>query len=250
MRSRMIYFVALDDTDNKDSRGTGFKSRELGKLIHEKNLGEVESISRHQLFVHEKIAYTSQNSSACLIVKSESYEELKDLCEQYLIEVAEIGSDAGLCIATENQINEQILTWGNRAKKEILEKSEAYKIAEEAGIFLKGYTGEKIGVIGSLAAIGLRKGGNDGRNIWLKGHELRDLKGAYQIKELKRIINIEAVITKDGTSVDENERLEVGEWLRPPVINSLNTVIVEQNKNGEDYEWKCVSKDYIKSISD
>ncbi|PLX22090.1 MAG: ABC transporter substrate-binding protein, partial [Marinilabiliales bacterium] len=55
----MICFVGLDDTDNKDSRGTGFKSRQLGKLIVEKNLGEVESISRHQLFVHEKIAFTS-----------------------------------------------------------------------------------------------------------------------------------------------------------------------------------------------
>ena len=79
----MIFFVALDDTDNKDSRGTGFKSRELGKLIHKKILGEVESISRHQLFVHDKIA-------------------------------------------------------------------------ENANVFLKGYTGEKIGVIGALAAIGLR----------------------------------------------------------------------------------------------
>jgi hypothetical protein len=246
----MIYFVALDDTDNKDSRGTGFKSRELGKLIHEKNLGSVESISRHQLFVHEKIAYTSQNSSACLVVISEKYEELRDLCEDYLIEVAEIGSDAGLCIATEDQINDKILDWGNRAKKEILFKEDAYKIAQEAGIFLRGYTGEKIGVIGSLAAIGLRKGGNDGRNIWLKGHELRDLKGVYQIKELKRIINIQAVVTKDGIHVNENEHVEVGEWLRPAIKNNLNTVIVEQNKNGEDYEWKCVSKDYIKSISD
>lgn len=246
----MIYFIALDDTDNKESRGTGFKSRELGKLIHERKLGEVKSISRHQLFVHEKIAYTSQNSSACLVVDSDKYEELRDVCENYLIEVAEIGSDAGLCIAHENQINQRILDWGIRAKKEVLQKSEAYEIAEEAGIFLKGYTGEKIGVIGSLAGIGLRKGGNDGRNIWLQGHELRDLQGVYQVGELKNIINIQAVITKDGVSVSENERMHVGEWLRPPIINGLNTAIVEQNKNGEDYEWKCVAKDYIKSISD
>jgi hypothetical protein len=250
MKSRMIYFVALDDTDNKDSRGTGFKSRELGKLIHEKKLGNVESISRHQLFVHEKIAYTSQNSSACLIIKSDKYEELRDLCENYLIDVAEIGSDAGLCIAREDQINEIILDWGIRAKKEILFKEDAYNIAQDAGIFLRGYTGEKIGVIGSLAAIGLRKAGNDGRNIWLKGYELRDLKGAYQIKELKRIINIQAVLTKAGEPVNEEDYMDVGEWLRPPIVNGLNTAIVEQNKNGEDYEWKCVSKDYIKSISD
>lgn len=246
----MIYYIGLDDTDNKDSRGTGYKSRQLGKLITEKDLGEVQSISRHQLFVHDKIAYTSQNSSACLIVASNKEEELKNLCESYLIDVAEIGSDAGLCFAQESQINESVLNWGRRAKKEVLLKEDAYKIAEEAGIFLKGYTGEKIGVIGSLAGVGLRRGGEDGRNIWLKGHELRDLKGVYNIGELKKIINIESVVTKEGIEVSEEDRLEVGEWLRPPIKNNKNTVIVEQSKNIEDYEWKCVSKDYIKSISD
>jgi len=246
----MIYFVGLDDTDNKDSRGTGYKSRQLGKLITEKGLGEVQSISRHQLFVHDKIAYTSQNSSACLIVESEKGVELKDLCEAYLIDVAEIGSDAGLCFAKEDQINDKILSWGRRAKKEVLFKEDAHKIAEGAGIFLKGYTGEKIGVIGSLAGVGLRKGGEDGRNIWLKGHELRDLSGVYNIGELKEIINIESVRTKEGVEVSEKDRLEVGEWLRPPIKNNKNTVIVEQSKDAENYEWKCVSKDYIKSISD
>ncbi len=246
----MIYFVGLDDTDNKESRGTGYKSRQLGKLITEEGLGEVQSISRHQLYVHDKIAYTSQNSSACLIVESEKGDVLKDLCEQYLIDVAELGSDAGLCFARMDQIDETVLDWGRRAKKEVLQKEDAHKIAEETGIFLKGYTGEKIGVIGSLAGVGLRKGGEDGRNIWLKGHELRDLHGVYRIGELKEIINIESVITKEGIEVNDNDRIEVGEWLRPPIKNNRNTVIVEQSKNVEDYEWKCVSKDYIKSISD
>lgn len=246
----MIYFVGLDDTDNKDSRGTGFKSRQLGKLIVERNLGEVESISRHQLFVHEKIAYTSQNSSACLIVESEKGEELRQVCEKYLIDVAEIGSDAGLCFARADQINEKILDWGNRAKKEILFIDDAYNLAKESGVFLKGYTGDKIGVIGSMAGVGLRRGGEDGRNIWLKGYELRDLSGVYNIGELKEIINIESVITKEGVEVSDKDRIEVGEWLRPPIKNNQNTVIVEQSKKGENYEWKCVSKDYIKSISD
>jgi hypothetical protein len=237
----MIYFIALDDTDNKDSRGTGFKSRELGKLIVDKKLGVVESISRHQLFVHEKIAYTSQNSSACLIVDTNTPDELRDLCKAYLIDVAEIGSDAGLCFAHIDQINEKILDWGKRAKKEILYKEDAFKLAEESGIFLEAYTGERIGVIGALAAVGLRRAGNDGRNIWLSGHELRDL---------KKIINIQAIISKDGGEINDEDRIEVGEWLRPPIKNNKNTIIVEQSKNDKSYEWKSVSKDYIKSISD
>ncbi len=245
----MIYFIGLDDTDNKDSRGTGFKSRQLGKLITEKKLGDVQSISRHQLYVNDKIAYTSQNSSACLVVDTKKPDDLRLLCVDYLKNVAEIGSDAGLCFASENQISEKIIDWGNRAKKEVLYKSDAYKLAENHGIFLEGYTGEKIGVIGSLAGVGLRKGGNDGRNIWLKGTELRDLKGVYKTGELKKIINIQAIVTKEGNPVSDNDRIEVGEWLRPPIINNKNTVIVEQGNN-ENYEWKSVSKDYIKNVSD
>lgn len=246
----MICFIGLDDTDNKESRGTGFKSRQLGKLIEEKSLGEVQSISRHQLYVHEKIAYTSQNSSACLIVDTNQSEELKSLCIEYIQDVAEDGSDAGLCFAVENQINKDIINWGNRAKKEVLLKEDAYKSAHEADIFLEGYTGTRIGVIGSLAAVGLRKGGNDGRNIWLKGKELRDLEGVYQANELKKIVNIQIIKTTDGELVRDEDRIEVGNWLRPPIQNNENTVIVEQSKNGENYEWKCASKEYIKSISD
>ncbi len=134
----MIYFVGLDDTDNKESRGTGYKSRQLGKLIVEKGIGEVESISRHQLFVHDEIAYTSQNSSACLMISSDDIEELKMLCIEYIKEVAEEGSDAGLCIAREDQVSELILDWGNRAKKEVLVKEDAYSLAKESGIFLEG----------------------------------------------------------------------------------------------------------------
>jgi len=246
----MIWYIGLDDTDNKNSRGTGFKSRQLGKRIVEQGAGEVLSISRHQLFVNDQIAYTSQNSSACLLVKSIQNEALKDICIQYIKEVAEPGSDAGLCIAREEYVDERIAAWGIRAKKEVLQKEDAYQLAKETGIFLNGYTGTKIGVIGALAAVGLRKSGNDGRNIWLKGKELRDLQGVYTVKELKRMIKIQVVKSVQGKIISESERIDVGEWLRPVIQNNKNTVIVEPCKNQNNYDWKTVSKDFIKSISD
>lgn len=245
----MIYFIGLDDTDNKDSRGTGFKSRELGRLIVENKLGDVDSITRHQLYVHEKIAYTSHNSSASLVVKTNNQNLLKEFCIDYLIQAAEPGSDAGLCIAHTDSIDSKIIDWGNRAKKEILTKEDAYKLAIESNIFLEGYTGSKIGVIGSLAAVGLRRGGNDGRNIWLKGKELRDLHGVYKISELKKIVNIQVVQTIDNIEVSDSDFIDLGDWIRPVVMKNKITVIVEQNKQS-NYGWKIVSKDIIKSLSD
>ncbi|MDX9697469.1 MAG: hypothetical protein RBT49_16885 [Bacteroidales bacterium] len=245
----MRFFVAIDDTDNLESRGTGFRAREMGKLIVEQGIGDVESISRHQLYVHENIPFTSHNSSACLIVNSDKYDALQKLCSEYLIRESAEGSDAGLCIAREESINEQIIDWGNRAKKEILTKENAHKLANERGIFLEGYTGTKIGVIGSLAAVGLRKAGNDGRSIWVKGKELREISGVFSGSELKKISHIQVIKSVDDTLINDNERIDVGNWLRPVIQNKKITVIVEKTKNNENHEWQHVSKEYIKNIS-
>ena len=115
---------------------------------------------------------------------------------------------------------------------------------------MEGYTGTKIGVIGSLAAVGLRKGGNDGRNIWLKGTELRDLSGVYTASKLKELINIQVIKSVDEKLIEDHERVEVGNWLRPVIQDNRITVIVEKNLTNENYDWKLISKDYIKSISD
>jgi len=245
----MRFFVAIDDTDNLESRGTGFRAREMGKLIVEQGIGDVESISRHQLYVHKNIPYTSHNSSACLIVNSDKYEALQKLCSEYLIREAADGSDAGLCIAREDLVCEKIIDWGNRAKIEILNKESAHKLANEKSIFLEGYTGTKIGVIGSLAAVGLRKAGNDGRSIWVKGKELREISGIFSGSELKNISHIQVIKSVDDKLINDNERIDVGNWLRPVIQNKKITVIVEKTKNNENHEWQHVSKEFIKNIS-
>ena len=64
----MRCLIGIDDTDNLESRGTGFRARQLGGRLAEAGLGKVRGITRHQLFVHPSIPYTSHNSSACLDV--------------------------------------------------------------------------------------------------------------------------------------------------------------------------------------
>ena len=58
--------VGIDDTDNLESRGTGFRAREFGRQLMEEGLASVRGISRHQLYVHPDIPYTSHNSALCL----------------------------------------------------------------------------------------------------------------------------------------------------------------------------------------
>ncbi len=245
----MKLIIAIDDTDNLESRGTGFRARQLGLSLEDLGYAVVSSITRHQLLVDRRIPYTSHNSSASILVNSlVDIKSIIDLCSAYLKEESAEGSDAGLCVAEFDCVSEDIIHWGNRAKKEILTLEEAHSLAEKEGIFLEGYKGQKIGVIGALAAVGLRREANDGRLLWLPN--LREANGIYTINDFKTLVNLEAVTQKNGTFVSGNEKIMVGEWCRPVHVNKKITLIVEKEPDNEHYQWKCASKEYIKSISE
>ncbi|MBE9467327.1 MAG: hypothetical protein IMY72_03275 [Bacteroidetes bacterium] len=244
------FLIGIDDTDNQDSRGTGYHSRCLGKLIEEKKVGMVEGITRHQLLFDPRIPYTSHNSSACLEVMSDNFLALTELCRDFLLRESADGSDAGLAVAEYNKIEGEVLSWGLRAKKDILTQPEARDIAKKNNILLEGLTGDKDGIIGSLAAIALRKSGNDGRFIWIKGTELRQLKGVYKIEQLFKEINFDAVVDRNLKIVSNIETIDAGEWLRPILKNNKKIIIADKSLNDRNYEWKVTSKDYIKKISD
>lgn len=250
MSTLQKYLIGIDDTDNKDSRGTGFRARHLCSLIDEEELGKTLSVTRHQLFFHPDIPYTSQNSSACIEVETDDIEELKVFCKAYLICECADGSDVGLCVAHFDKIPDQIIEWGKRAKKEILTKEEAYEKAKDAGIYLEGFLGTLDGIIGSLAAVGLRKSGDDGRFIWLSGKELRDFSGIYSARELFELSIFDEIVTKDKLSINIDEKINISEWIRPVLSEAKISVIVEPVKNNKDYEWQIAAKEYIKSISD
>lgn len=246
----MKLLIGIDDTDNKESRGTGFKTRQLAKLIEDKKLGLVKGITRHQLFVHPNIAYTSQNSSACIEVESEFYNELIVFCSDFLSTESAPGSDAGLCIAGWEAVTEKIQNWGEKTKVEVLTLEEASRLSDENGIFLCGLTGTKIGQIGALAAVGLRKTGNDGRFIWLKGSgELRDFdSGTYTVLALKQKAGIQDVKDLNLHDIPENEVVLCDGWTRPVLLNN-NAVLFVEKTNFAQHEWKTVTKEYIRSIT-
>jgi len=241
------YLIGIDDTDNLQSRGTGYRARQMGLSLQQAGWGELLGITRHQLLVHPDIPYTSHNSSACLEVKSDKLASLTSFCRDFLLRESAEGSDAGLCIACLDRINEEVMQWGERARKEVLTKEDAHLLAEKHGIFLEGLTGMRIGVIGSLAAIGLQKAGNDGRYLWLKA--MRELTGVHSAKELLTLLRIESIETKQGIAVSMDDTVDVGEWFRPIRKNKKITLIVEKNDTDGKSDWKMASKEYIKSVT-
>lgn len=237
------YLIGIDDTDNLETRGTGYRVRQLADWLAENKLAVPKGITRHQLLVHPQIPYTSHNSSACLSVNTKNADDLWEASHEFLLREGAAGSDVGLCLGEWGAINEDVLSFGRRAKAEVLTMLEAQQTAAQSGIRCEGLLGTGGGVIGALAGIGLHRAGNDGRFLWLPG--LRELKGKYPVADVIAKGHIERVCTLKQAELLPKETVDVGEWVRPVLLNGKATLFVEE----QNHEWHILSKEHIKSLS-
>ena len=131
-RSRKLHiYLSIDDTDNLDSPGSGQLAEVLaGKLQQEGLASKCSNISRHQLFVHETIPFTSHNSSMCFsaITSDEKLSDIIEFARQFLRQASAPGSDPGLCVAVESKFldREALTAFGLKAKQRVLSKQDAY----------------------------------------------------------------------------------------------------------------------------
>lgn len=237
------YLIGVDDTDNLETRGTGHRVIQLAGWLTDNQLVMPIGITRHQLLVHPQIPYTSHNSSACLLVEIDNASDVWDASREFLMMTSASGSDAGLCLGAWEHVNKDVLSFGRRAKAEVLTVTEAQKTASQSAIRCEGLTGTGGGVIGALAAVGLHRAGNDGRFLWLPG--LRELVGKLLVKEAMASGHIERVCTLDNNQLSAEEIINVGNWVRPVLRNGTPTLYVEE----KDHEWYILSKEHIKSLS-
>ncbi len=239
----MNLLIGVDDTDNLESRGTGYRVRQLMNWLDENGLITPEGITRHQLLVDPQIPYTSHNSSACMAVETENADDVWEACREYLLRESAIGSDAGLCLAQWEFVSKQVMTFGRRAKLEVLTMREAEQTAASSGIRLAGLTGTRGGIIGALAGVGLRRAGEDGRFLWLPG--LRELSGAYPVAQICSTSHIDRVCTLEGVDLSPETLVDLGEWVRPVLRNGKSTLFVEE----QNHEWHILTKELIKNLS-
>ncbi len=243
----MRFLVGIDDTDNLESRGTGYRARQLGEVLTRAGMQSV-GITRHQLFIDARIPYTSHNSSACLAVTCDLAlePELARVCRQFLSRESAPGSDAGLCIASWDRVNDGVVTFGRRAKVEVLAVEDAEAVARARAIDLVGLTGTGGGVIGAFSAVGLRAGGNDGRFLWLPG--LRELRGVHTAAQLGAQVPLDSIETETGQVPRPGDRISVGDWPRP-IMRAGRVVLVVEETPDEQYEWIVAAKPRIKALS-
>jgi len=224
----MHIFLCIDDTDNIESRGTGELAALIAGEIEEKGLGKCSPITRHQLFVHPDVPYTSHNSSMCFEADiDEVYlDSIIDYASNFLQYESAEGSDPGLCIAVRENIiePENLIEFGRRAKSEIITIKEAYALADMLKVHLSEHGGTGQGVIGALAGVGLRMSGNDGR---LKGKiKLSSDTGVESVEYIKAHTGFNRVKDINGSELKDDEMIILGEPLKAVYLDGKSTLLV------------------------
>lgn len=203
----MKFYLCIDDTDNLDSIGTGAIAEQILKKIIDLRFGPCSLVTRHQLYIHEDIPYTSHNSSMCFYGEApdESLSTIIDLASRHLETVSAIGSDPGLCILQYHASDDysDLIAFGKSAKNTVLTNEDAIKCAQSFGLHLSEHGGTGQGIIGALAGVGLRIFGNDGE---IKGAlKYIEMKKKYSVSDLMAFPEVDLVLnfqTKESLSPD------------------------------------------------
>lgn len=210
----MRVFLGFDDTDVVGAdRGTG----KFARWFEEKLPAGVRlhGVVRQQLPVLEGIPYTSQNSSACLIlddVEPLQVDELIDRGTNHIREHFIDGSDPGLCVVVENGVSPgELIDFARKASSSLVSQKEAMVAAKK--FHLSGHGGTNDGIIGAAAGVGLTMTGWSGRYIEYNG--LREFGEFVRVGELeKRGIRVLSV-DRNALFTAPDDIVDTRNWLRP-----------------------------------
>ncbi len=205
----MEFYIGIDDTDNKESRGTGHLARMIAEKLSA-NL-QVNGILRHQLLFDPRVPYTAKNSCAAILLSSDNSPDLKSIFDQVetmMMSDFNPGSDPGLCVTA--TVPQAVTDFGKLAQRDLVKQSDARQLAKEHQILLKGLGGTQDGVIGALSAVGLAASGHDGRYVEIG--KIRDLSGLVSVEKILEA-GVNSVRTMDEKPV--NGGLVMTDKMRP-----------------------------------
>jgi len=210
----MRVYVGFDDTDVKNAnRGTGKLARWFEKELPEGC--RLWGVVRQQLLKHERIPYTTHNSSACLVVDMPDMSHMEPLITRAVEHVERHsfdGSDPGVCVACEGESTmPELIDFGRSCTRRVVTQKEALRVA--SAIHLSGHGGTNDGIIGATAAVGLTASGWSGRLIEFKG--LRKFPHVVPVSDLERAHILVVSLDRNAQVPAPEDLVHTKGWLRP-----------------------------------
>jgi hypothetical protein len=229
--------VGIDDTDILGVGGTGRLARSLAAELLDRYRGLADDgVSRHQLLQDPRVPSTRKNRCSCLVfsIGGERIEPIVADMRAFLRSQSVPGSDPGLCVATETRITPTVMGFGFRAKRDLLSQEIALATARAAGLLLEPLGGTGDGIVGALAAVGLRRSGEDG---WVtRWGRLREVRGMVQAAAIRQE-GCEVVDCASGAPLAGEDFVDTRGKVRPVLDGSRMVLLVRRNETGV---WEAV----------
>ncbi|QWV94241.1 hypothetical protein KP004_03350 [Geomonas oryzisoli] len=242
--------ISIDDTDNLESRGTGEIASLIADELQQRGWGTCSYITRHQLYVHPDIPYTSHNSAMCFFadVGEGWLEPVIEYVSEFLEKESAPGSDPGLCVAVPARMaaRNELIGFGRRAKREVIGMDEAYDLAGRLGVHLSQHGGTGQGVIGALAGAGLRMSGNDGR---LKGFlEFGQPYRMLRVDELLQHPVVDVVKSVTGEALKDEDLVVLGEKPKTVLLDGESVLLVGATQSPDSQaRWQTLHRKQLKA---
>ena len=229
---KMKYIIAVDDTDDLTKEtSTGLISGLISKRLKKDFNARInKGITRHQLLLAKGVPYTSHNSAMAFEVDGEmNINEIFHISEEIIRANMAKSSCPGLCVLLVDGFKNQneLIAYGLKTKREIIEKEEAISLIEKNAAFLLGKElgGNGQGIIGALAGVGLRLYGSDGtfRGKVQIPEELDHISAG----EFKKIFFAEAVLDgKTKKKLDDSEEIFCEDFAKLFYIDNKKVALV------------------------
>jgi hypothetical protein len=236
------YLIGVDDTDDSKAPGTDALVRRLAEWLQADRLAVPHGITSHQLYAHKPVSYTRHNTCVCLALEAENVEAVWETARDFLALEAVEKASAGLALSRWDGVSREVVELSKRAKGQAVTLEEAQQAAARSRLRVAPVHGDGRGVVGAVAAIGLRRAGNDGRYSWLPG--AAELHGKHSVNEILGSTRIEHICSVDGREPPISAVVDVGDSARPVLRDGRATLLVEEKKHG----WSALDKEQLKEL--
>ncbi|KAF0146885.1 MAG: hypothetical protein FD187_3175 [bacterium] len=239
----MLFLLGIDDTDRPGAPDTSALALTLGQRLAALSLARLMNVSCHQLLQHPAISFTTQNMACCLLLDAEPLRlrEIDLVSREFLRRDCSPASNPGFALADWNTLDPEITAWGRLAKLDVLQRQDAMALGRRCGISIAGFAGSGAGVIGALAAVGLRYDGNDGWLSWMPG--LPALRGVYTPVELLQQVHFDRMENPRGKKPAVDDRINIEKGIRPLLRDGKSVLLLAASKKGAPYEWEVTETD-------
>ncbi|MEN6325898.1 MAG: hypothetical protein ABFD18_06795 [Syntrophomonas sp.] len=225
----MKIYVALDDSRQLDGGKAGETASLMGKYIEARGWGRSTIPSRHRLYPHPETGCKKHNTARSLAadIDVQYLNEFIDYACQLIISTGTGDSNAGLAIAVPELMEnpDELIEYAYRVKEGLVSKDETLRLATQPGLYVFELNGTGKGIIGALAAVGLRMTGNDGQ---FRG-KLQVGTGEDYIASVKEIVDqtfVEQVKNMDFENISDLEYVRMGEKVKVVLLDNKYTLMV------------------------